>query len=128
MVEWRAAENSIFKRFDRVLTNKSWLGLFVNVWVEHLARIGSDHTPLLLPYGGQATQVAWLFRFFKFWSKVNDFKDTIRENWRADETGDVFIDLKHRMKHTKLVLSKWRKKIWGYFQSVEDKERCGKHD
>lgn len=70
----RAAEDCIFKRLDRVLMNQMWLGWWLNVEVEHLARTGSDHAPLLLTCGGQVSIISRPFKFLKFWTEHADFK------------------------------------------------------
>ncbi|KAH0655678.1 hypothetical protein KY285_030560 [Solanum tuberosum] len=36
-----------------------------------------------------------------------DFKDVVTDNWVADESIDVFISLKQKMKKTKIALSTW---------------------
>lgn len=41
----KAVEDSIFKRLDSLLMNQEWLGLFINVELEHQARTESDHAP-----------------------------------------------------------------------------------
>lgn len=59
----RAGTDCIFKRLDRIVINnafQSWLG---NVEVEHLSRIGSDHSPLLLSCGEVTKRI---FKPFKF--------------------------------------------------------------
>lgn len=77
---WRASEDYIFKRLDRVLMNQMWLGWFMNVEVEHLARIGSDHATLLLTCGGQVSMITRPFKFLKLWIEHADIKDVVKEN------------------------------------------------
>ncbi|XP_059292741.1 uncharacterized protein LOC132046197 [Lycium ferocissimum] len=80
----RADEACIFERLDRMLVNSLLLDNFGNIEVEHLARIGSDHAPLLF-----------------------------RLNWSTWEHEDPFINFKSKMKKLKGVLSKWSREVLG---------------
>ncbi|XP_060190763.1 uncharacterized protein LOC132620056 [Lycium barbarum] len=46
----RAGDDCIFERLDRVFTNSHLQQWFSNIKVEHLARTGSDHAPLLITH------------------------------------------------------------------------------
>lgn len=48
-----------------MLVNHASLSYFGIMEVEHLARTGSDHTPLLLKCGSQSKFVSKPFRFLK---------------------------------------------------------------
>lgn len=48
------------------MMNQAFLGINGLVEIEHLARTGSDHAPLLLYQGEQSTSVRRPFRFLKF--------------------------------------------------------------
>ncbi|KAH0651696.1 hypothetical protein KY284_031608 [Solanum tuberosum] len=63
--------------------------------------------------GGPMSLVARSFRFWKFWTEATDFKELVRDNWRAPETDDVFISWKHKTKSTKIALAKWSKEKFG---------------
>ncbi|XP_059291227.1 uncharacterized protein LOC132044740 [Lycium ferocissimum] len=78
----RADEECIFERLDRMLVNSPLLDNFGNTEVEHLARTGSDHAPLLC--GG----------------------------WSTWEHEDPFINFKCKMKKLKAVLSKWSREVF----------------
>ncbi|XP_060170566.1 uncharacterized protein LOC132601498 [Lycium barbarum] len=80
----RADEACLFERLDRMLVNSRLLGNFGNIEVEHLARTGSDHAPLLF-----------------------------RLNWSTWEHEDPFINFKCKIKKLKVVLSKWSRKMFG---------------
>ncbi|KAH0655412.1 hypothetical protein KY285_030294 [Solanum tuberosum] len=70
----RASGDCIFKRIGKVFMTQMRLCLFLNVEVEHLARTGSDHAPLLLTCGGPMSLVARPFKFLKFWTEAADFE------------------------------------------------------
>ncbi|KAH0705834.1 hypothetical protein KY285_010364 [Solanum tuberosum] len=107
----RTDERCIFKRLDRVVINQSMQDLMGNV--EHFARTGSDHAPLLLTCGGSNKPVSKPFKFLKFWTERDDFKKVVLDNWCADCDGDIFVQLKQKLKKTKLSLSMWSKEKFG---------------
>ncbi|XP_075084937.1 uncharacterized protein LOC142168177 [Nicotiana tabacum] len=66
-------------------------GLTLNA-LEHQIRIGSDHAPLLLSCGEQASQFVKLFKFLNFWTKHENFKEVVRQNCK-ETYGDIFKQL-----------------------------------
>ncbi|KAH0698913.1 hypothetical protein KY284_013128 [Solanum tuberosum] len=53
----RANNECIFERLDRILSNQEMQGWFNHMEVEHLARTGSDHAPMLLTCEEGATRI-----------------------------------------------------------------------
>lgn len=103
---------------DRIVVNQEFLGDMGCVEMEHLARTGSDYAPLLLKCGECNQQIHKPFRFLKFWTDNDGFKEVVRHNWvPLQSTGcdDVFIMLKQKMKKTKMALSEWIRVIFGDF-------------
>lgn len=95
----------IFKRLDGLVMNQEFLGLMGCVEMEHLARTGSDHAPLLLFCGGQSAHYSKPFK--------ENFKKVVAHNWVSEVTEDIFVNLKQKMKKTKLALSCWSKERFG---------------
>jgi len=71
----RADSDCLFKRLDRILMNQECIGMAGHVEVEHLARTGSDHAPLLLSCSGKQLHITKSFKFLKFWVEEADFKE-----------------------------------------------------
>lgn len=88
--------------------NQAFLGYSGNVDMEHLGRTGSDHAPLLLICGNQPNTMSRPFRFLKFWVDDPNFKD-VKEAWDSVYSDDVFLNLKLKMKKTKIALTSWSK-------------------
>ncbi|XP_060170476.1 uncharacterized protein LOC132601407 [Lycium barbarum] len=88
----RADEACIFERLDRMFVNSLLLDNFGNIEVEHLARTGLDHAPLLCTYGDKHQNLAELVHL---------------------EHDDPFINFKSKMKKPKEVLSKWSREVFG---------------
>ncbi|XP_049357633.1 uncharacterized protein LOC125822286 [Solanum verrucosum] len=53
------------------------------------------------------------FKFLKFWTESDDFRDVVLQNWVSDDVEDIFIQLKLKQKRTKQALSKWSKEKFG---------------
>lgn len=102
----RSDKGCIFKRLDRFISNQDFQELVGNLDLQHLARTGSDHAPMILSCGGISQNCIKLFRFLKFWTTRDDFKKVVKENWNVDYPSDIFIKWKLRQKKTTLVLSK----------------------
>lgn len=62
----RIDNDCIFKRLDKLLVNHNFLSSFASKELEHLARIGSDHAPLLISCGNQSSTLRKPFRFLNF--------------------------------------------------------------
>jgi len=77
----RADSECIFKRLDRVVVNQSLQELMGRVDLQHLARTGSDHAPVLMTCKRVTSElISKPFRFMKFWTLREDFMDVIRDN------------------------------------------------
>lgn len=68
-------------------------------------KTGSDHTLMLLTYEFNATSTKKSFKFLKIWFKQESFFDVVKENWKADFSGNLFILFNYRLKKLKKVSS-----------------------
>ncbi|XP_019241168.1 PREDICTED: uncharacterized protein LOC109221159 [Nicotiana attenuata] len=84
----RAEEDCIFKRLDRCLGNMELQQLWPGLEINHLSKIGSDHSPMHLTYNPSSTCIKKTFRFLNFWIKHESFLDVVKENWAT--FGDIF--------------------------------------
>ncbi|XP_049385889.1 uncharacterized protein LOC125850006 [Solanum stenotomum] len=112
---WNGRVNGdcIFKRLDRVVVNQKFSDLYGDTNLQHLTRTGSNHAPLYLSCGNSNQKIVKPFKFLKFWTESEDFKDVVLQNWVSDDVDDIFIQLKLKQKSTKLALSKWSKEKFG---------------
>lgn len=99
-----------FERLNRVFTNQDMQEWFSDREVEHLARTGSNHTPLLIILNQRNWDHKKPFKFLQFQTKREALLDIMRINWHTDVELNYFYKLKHKLKHTKKVLSKWSKR------------------
>ncbi|XP_019257605.1 PREDICTED: uncharacterized protein LOC109235806 [Nicotiana attenuata] len=119
----RAEDDCIFKRLDRCLANIEFQQMLPTIEVEHLSKIGSDHSPMLLTCSSDAIPIKKTFRFLKFLTKHPSFKDVVKENWEVDFSGDPFILFNHKLKKLKKALSIWSRATYGdIFQKIASLE------
>jgi len=72
-------------RLDRVLVSMDWDETFPNSHLHGLGSDASDHCPLLL-HTNMGTMTKDRFHFEVFWSKFNDYEDTIQAAWQHPST------------------------------------------
>ncbi|XP_070046818.1 uncharacterized protein [Nicotiana tomentosiformis] len=88
--------------------------------IEHLIRTGSDHAPLLMSCVELMSNYIKPFKFLNFWTKHENFKEVVRQNWFADFLSDPLLTFKQKLKRVKDAFSKWSKDIYGYiFKQLE---------
>lgn len=92
-----------------MVVNQSLLDFYGDIGLQHLTRIGYDLAPLLKSCDFSNIPVLKPFKLLKFQTKREDFKEVVCQNWIDEAEGDIFVQLKHKQKRTKVVLSKWRK-------------------
>ncbi|XP_015160507.1 uncharacterized protein [Solanum tuberosum] len=109
----RANGDCIFKRLDRVVVNQMLEDLYGNIGVQHLTRTGSDHAPLLLSCEVSNGAIIRPFKFLNFWTKRDDLREVVEQNWVANESDDIFVQFKQKHKRTKKALTKWSKEKFG---------------
>lgn len=109
----RAGNDCIFERLDRILINQEMQEKFNQMEVEHLARTGSDHAPMLLNCVDKITRHKKPFRFLKFWTEEPSFIDVVRQNWFPTGSLNPFVEFKANIKRVKTALTEWSKDTYG---------------
>ncbi|XP_070025375.1 uncharacterized protein [Nicotiana sylvestris] len=119
----RAEEDCIFKRLDRCLANSQFQQTFPGIEVQHLAKTGSDHSPMYLKCDTETPPIKKPFKFLNFWVEHDTFKDVVRENWTADFSANPFTIHNHKLKKLKKALLLWSKATFGnIFQKIASVE------
>ncbi|XP_060178000.1 uncharacterized protein LOC132607933 [Lycium barbarum] len=109
----RSDGQCIFKRLDGMLYNnlmQQWYGL---IEVDHLARTGFDHAPLLLSCNEQQHQFIRPFKFLKFWVDHESFQSVVTQNWHAEAEREVFLSFKKKVNKINVVLSALSRHVFG---------------
>ncbi|KAL1205541.1 hypothetical protein V5N11_003718 [Cardamine amara subsp. amara] len=94
-------------RLDRVLGNTDWFHLLPRVHAEYMARIGSDHRPILLRFANNNLSRTGRFMFDKRWVKKPEVKEVIKHSWSSCDNGDS-EHLLGRISFCRRALSKWK--------------------
>ena len=96
-------------RMDRVWANPDWKSSFPEANVTHLARVNSDHCPVLLNLCPNLTNTSNRpFRFQPMWLSHNDFPAIVREFWAGME--DDLAGAVTRFTHKTQI---WNKEVFG---------------
>lgn len=100
-----------------MLTNEEFKGLFYISEVEHLPRDESDHAPLFLSYDNSIHKGKRAFKFLKFLTEHENFKEVVKRNFNSVRLDNPFLDLKKKIKQVKKALLVWSKETDGIFFS-----------
>lgn len=105
----RELGNLIQCRLDRCWVNSGWKDFYPEANVTHLARVNSDHCPLLLnltPSLGSTTDRP--FRFQTIWLSHSDFPVVMRDAWvgREGNIAEAITDFK-------IKAQRWNRKVFG---------------
>ena len=86
-------ENLVMSRIDRVFCTTSFEALFPLAKVEALARLGSDHTPLIWDSGCSQPPRKSGFKFEKWWSTRPDFREVVCKAWSTNKKARNVVDM-----------------------------------
>ncbi|XP_050222224.1 uncharacterized protein LOC126672322 [Mercurialis annua] len=100
---------TLFQRLDRGLCNNTWSTKFPNVAVHHLARISSDHRPVLINLYNQRINVSTQnsFLFLAAWLTHKDFNQVVHNCWKID------LSFKENMLHFTNNIKDWNANTFG---------------
>ncbi|XP_016485954.1 uncharacterized protein LOC107806332 [Nicotiana tabacum] len=105
----------IWKRLDRVFINDDWSRIFQNNIVNHLARIGSDHRPILIQCKDSNQEGPKYFKFLNFWTNQPTFLQVVEEVWRNHVNGNPLWRLHQKLKMLSRRLTQWSRRHWQCF-------------
>ena len=96
-------------RLDRVWANPNWKATFLEATITHLAKVNSDHCPLLLSLCPNIPNASNRpFRFQPIWLSHNDFPAIVRDSWAGMEYD--LMGAVTRFTHKALT---WNKEVFG---------------
>ena len=105
----RDVSDLIQQRLDRVWVNSDWKLLYPDASVSHLARISSDHCPLLLSLQSNLGHRGLRpFRFQPIWLSHDGFPDIVREAW-VEHSQDICSAVANFTQKAK----NWNKEVFG---------------
>lgn len=103
----RKRKAMIIERLDRLFANSDWFSLFPNCYVQHLARMHSDQSPLLLETD-KNIRMKPPFRYEHIWSSHPSFSNLVESLWTENI---LYLDA---IRDFQSEASYWNKNVFGY--------------
>ena len=75
--------NDIMATMDRILVSTCWEQMYPASQVRTLARVGSDHTPLVFDTGALVIPKVKQYIFEKWWLQVDGFREVVEKAWNV---------------------------------------------
>ena len=120
----RKGKARIYKRLDRGLVNQAWIDKSICTSIIHLARVSSDHSPLLMEVTHMTPPRYKPFRFLNFWVNRSDFFQVVEMAWESNADVNPLYNVSKKLKAVKTALREWSKnKVGNIFISLEEAEK-----
>ncbi|VFQ61496.1 unnamed protein product [Cuscuta campestris] len=102
----------IWRRLDRLFLNSHLDNLNCLIFSEHLAKGGSDHSPILLKITNGNFKGPFPFKFLNCWTANPSFLTLIKDNWEPYRGGGM-RGLMDKLVNLRKVIQAWNKNTFG---------------
>ncbi|XP_062013981.1 uncharacterized protein LOC133730398 [Rosa rugosa] len=104
------SNNRIKERLDRAFCTCDWRSSFPDAFIRHLAKMKSDHCPILLQLhsNNSVNRAAIPFRFQAMWMTHNDFAPYVDTTWKNSHGS--FVEKTNALSHA---LLDWNQNTFG---------------
>ena len=75
------------RKLDRVLVNEKWNLTFPLSEAKFLPSRMSDHSPMVVKFGGNDENIKKPFRFFDIWTDHEEFMPVVKKVWDQNSGG-----------------------------------------
>ncbi|KAL9670621.1 hypothetical protein QQ045_008175 [Rhodiola kirilowii] len=99
------------------LINGAALATLPDLKVHHLARVASDHCPLLISIGSSTRRPVG-FKYLRAWHAHTCFLDVVRENWAHSLHANPILNLALKWKSLRRCFKEWN---WNIFGNIHHK-------
>ncbi|KAI0493888.1 hypothetical protein KFK09_024014 [Dendrobium nobile] len=99
----------IWERLDRCILNSAAIQKLPMATIKHLARVASDHSPIVLNMKDKVHCKAKIFKFEDTWRSYPAAKSIVYNSWKKNDFGDEYIILQRKLKRTLKALFFWNK-------------------
>lgn len=113
----RRGAAQIWQRLDRAFLSINFQDNFPILKILHLARVGSDHTPLCFSFQDTELHRKNRFIFERMWADHLGFLPVVTSAWSKQFTGTPGNRFVKKLKHLKRVLKEWN---WNSFSNTKD--------
>jgi len=125
----RSEGDLTLERLDRVVANLGWTEIFNVVEVSVLARVQSDHHPLLVEFSSNH-DIKWpkhkRFRYEASWTKQKEHKEIIKKEWKKKITNlSPWATIQSKLSGCRRSLKQW---VWKQVHLVEEKIQQKEHE
>lgn len=121
----RRGEENVKKRLDRFLANPDWLELHPGASFQNLARIASDHSPIICRLVPLVKKKNRIFRFENMWLRDETIHEVVREAWASSLDNGLEHDPCAIVKECAVKLTLWNNTSFGHVQrSIKSKKRA----
>ena len=100
----RLGPANTLRKLDRILVNLLWISSFSNSAAEFFPHGISDHSPGLVDLGMIKPKKNKPFKFYNFWTTMDEFLPLVEEVWKANIKGTAQFQLVHKLKLLKKLL------------------------
>ncbi|XP_020262517.1 uncharacterized protein LOC109838490 [Asparagus officinalis] len=117
---WNNKQDStsrVWSRLDRALINDCWLNMHNSSHIEFLLPSFSDHSPGLVSIYDDCVQGKKPFKFFKMWTKHENFLPTVTSVWNTKITGFAMFSVYSKLKLLKNALKELNKR---HFNNISE--------
>lgn len=105
----RQGQAYVATRLDRAFSNSTWLDIFEDPIVNHLPRLASDHSPLLLSHRKSLALKNIPFKFEEMWLSNATFSKVVETSWASPCSGTPHFILAQKLKLLKQNIMVWKK-------------------
>ncbi|XP_020253837.1 uncharacterized protein LOC109830891 [Asparagus officinalis] len=113
----------VWSRLDRALVNDQWINLVNSSHVEYMLPSFSDHSPALVLIYADNIQGEKPFKFFKMWTKHDDFLPTVSAIWGSYVDGYKMFSVFSKLKQLKGSLKELNKR---HFHNISEQVQRAK--
>ncbi|KAJ6670341.1 hypothetical protein OIU79_030247, partial [Salix purpurea] len=121
----RQGEDTILRKIDWAWGNQSLLASWPLVKANFQARIGSDHSPILLSLSPHPPRQKPRFKFLNIWADQEGFEDTVKAAWESEVWGNPISRITSKLR----ILKGYLKIHHGHRTNcISDKARAAKEN
>ncbi|KAI0519721.1 hypothetical protein KFK09_007180 [Dendrobium nobile] len=99
----------IWERLDRCILNSIAIQMLPMATIKHLARVASDHSPIVLSMKDRICGENKVFKFEDTWRSYPAAKNFVYNSWMKNDYGDEYSILQRKLKRTMKALFFWNR-------------------
>ncbi|XP_020688384.2 uncharacterized protein LOC110103861 [Dendrobium catenatum] len=118
----------IWERLDRCILNLDAIQKLPVATIKHLARVVSDHSPIVLNMRNKMQCKAKIFKFEDTWRSYPAAKSIVYNSWKKNDYGDEYIIIQRKLNRTLKALFFWNRNKCKDLNLLKEKLKREIHD